>query len=386
MYSIKVLHFYKTSILDTMGGVEVFMDTLCNATANLGIDNTILALSKNPSKDINLMPRYKILQTKQNFFIASTGFSFSAFKKFRELVAEADIIHYHFPNPFADVLHFSCLINKPTIVTYHSDIIKQKHLLKIYNPLMHKFLLSADKIIATSPNYFSTSDILQHYASKVRIIPIGLNRESFPLLKTERLSYWRKLLPADFFLFIGSMRYYKGLYTALDAIKGTTLHLVLAGNGGIENDLKDYAQKNAINNAHFIGPISEEDKIALHTLSKAFVFPSNARSEAFGISLLEAASLRKPLISCEIGTGTSFVNVNNETGLVIEHSSPLELRSAMKFLVENNDAAIKFGANAEQRYLKFFTATKQAESYVDVYRELLPDGSSRADTFALPKA
>lgn len=371
MRNIKVLHVYKTAIPDTIGGVEVFMDMLCNDTADFGIENTVFALSKNPAKDAIQMSKYKLFQAKQNFFIASTGFSIVAFKMFRELAVKADIIHYHFPNPFADILHFSCFINKlnkPTLVTYHSDIIKQKYLLKIYNPLMHKFLRSVDKIIATSPNYLQTSEVLQRYAHKVSIIPVGANKST--ALREDRLDYWRKLLPADFFLFVGAMRYYKGLYTALDAIKGTNLQLVLAGSGGIETELKNYAQKHGIYNAHFLGSISNEDKIALHTLSKAFVFPSNARSEAFGLALLEAASLEKPLISCEIGTGTSFININQETGIVIKPSAPLELRAAMQFLLENADAAARFGSNAEKRYLQLFTAEKQTQAYVNAYREL----------------
>lgn len=371
MNNIKVLHFYKTAIPSTIGGVEVFMDTLCDTTADLGVNSTILALSKDPAPNVVAMPKYKLVQAKQNFFIASTGFSFSVVSKFRRLAAAADIIHYHFPNPFADILHVANQIKKPSVVTYHSDIIKQKHLLKIYNPLMHKFLAATDKIIATSENYFNTSAVLQKYADKVEIIPVGLDTKNLSALNPERVAYWQQRLPADFFLFVGALRYYKGLYTALDAIKGTNLQLAIAGSGGIENELKNYARQHGISNAHFVGNISEQDKVALHHLSKAFVFPSHLRSEAFGLSLVEAAALKKPMISCEIGTGTSFINVDQLTGFVIRPEAAPELRAAMHRLLECPDTATQFGINAQQRYLDLFTATKQAESYVNVYRQLL---------------
>lgn len=371
MGKIRVLHFYKTSLPATIGGVEVFMDTLCNATADLNIDNIVLSLSKHPSNEPICMSKYSVVQVKQNLFIASTGFSLSAFTKFRHLAATANIIHYHFPNPFADLLHFACRINKPAILTYHSDIIKQKRIMTIYKPLMHHFLDSMNKIIATSPNYFATSDILQKYKTKVETIPIGLSKNSMPLLNQARLDYWMKRLPKKFFLFIGAMRYYKGLHIALEAVKNTDLQLVLAGLGSIEYELKDTARQNNINNVHFLGSITEEDKIALLHLSYAFVFPSNLRSEAFGISLVEAASMQKPLISCEIGTGTSFVNIDQETGLVIQPSSPDALRNAMRFLLDNPDKANEFGLNAKKRYWQLFTAEKQAQAYARVYREIL---------------
>lgn len=369
--NIRVLHFYKTSLPSTIGGVEVFMDTLCNATADLKVENTILALSEKPAGNPINMAKYHVIQAKQNFFVASTGFSISAFAKFRKLATEADIIHYHFPNPFADMLHFICKINKPTVVTYHSDIIKQSKLMRLYKPLMQKFLRSMTKIITTSPNYFATSDILKTYKEKVAVITIGLNKDRFPALNIERLAYWKQRLPEKFFLFIGAMRYYKGLSIALDAIKGTNYNLVLAGVGPVEKKLKEHATKNGLDNVYFLGAISEEDKIVLHYLSYAFVFPSNLRSEAFGISLIEAAALRKPLISCEIGTGTSFVNIDKETGLVIEPSSPTALRKAMQFLIENPNKALEFGVNAEKRYWQLFTAEKQAQAYLEVYKEML---------------
>ena len=100
-------------------------------------------------------------------------------------------------------------------------------------------------------------------------------------------------------------------------------------------------------------------------------FPSNLRTEAFGIALLEAAYFGNPLISCEIGTGTSFVNKHDETGLVVKPGCPKDLRDAMLKLLNNKDLAIKMGKNAKKRAKKLFNSDKQSKSYLKIYSEIL---------------
>lgn len=369
--SINILHVYKTSLPASYGGVEGFIDTLCKADSKLGVKNTILTLHPKPQKQPIEMDGYTIHQAKQNLFLASTGFSVSAFSKFKQLSNDADIIHYHFPNPFADMLHVACRPKKPSIVTYHSDIIRQKHLFNIYRPLKRWFLNSVDHIVSTSPNYFVSSNVLQRYANKVSVIPIGIDPKNYETVDSERLDFWRSRLSKPFFLFVGAMRYYKGLHIALEAIAGTEIQIAIAGINGIEKDLKAQASALQLKNIDFLSFVNNEDKIALLHLCHGFIFPSHLRSEAFGISLLEAAMVGKPMISCEIGTGTTFVNCANETGLVINPGSPRELREAMQFLLDNPKVAATMGKNAKKRCLELFTADQKAKSYYDLYQQLL---------------
>lgn len=368
---IKVLHFFKAALPESVGGTEIFMDRLSNETADLQIENTIFSLSKKPVTRIRTYKKYKMIQSKQDFFVASTGFSFSAFYIMKQLSKEADIIHYHYPNPFADLLHFLLKIKKPTIITYHSDIVRQKKLLFIYKPLRKYFLDSANKIIATSPNYLKTSEVLKKYSPKVEVIPIGLSKADIAKPSKLELKYWKKLLPSGFFVFVGAMRYYKGLFIALEALRGTEHQLVLVGTGSTEKELKKYVKKYDMKNILFVGNVSEESKFAILALSRALILPSHLRSEAFGISLVEAALMEKALISCELGTGTSYVNVHNQTGLVIPPESPFDLQKALDFIVDHPKKAEEFGKNAKKRALALFSSKKMAKRYVDIYKTLL---------------
>ena len=281
------------------------------------------------------------------------------------------MIHYHFPWPFADLLHFVTRVNKPTVLTYHSDIVKQKHLLKLYQPLMNKFLGSVDRIVATSPNYLKSSKVLSRFRDKVSVIPIGLDKSTYPVASTDRLEHWQKKIGDKFFLFLGVMRYYKGLHILIEAARNSDYPIIIAGAGPIEKELKEQAKNLGINNIHFVGFVSDEDKVVLLTLSYAILFPSHLRSEAFGISLLEGAMYGKPLISSEIGTGTTYINIDGETGVVVSPSNSNALRQAMDYLWNNPVIAKKMGESSEARYWDLFTADKMAKAYTDLYNSIL---------------
>ena len=371
MKNMKILHVFKASLPESYGGIEFFINNLCGSLSKLGVKNKVLTLSKKPSRSPLRMKGYLVYQAKQNFYIASTGFSLTAFKKFYKLAQEVDIIHYHFPNPFADLLHLICRPQKPTVLTYHSDIVKQKLLLQIYKPLMRFFLKSVNKIIATSPKYLSSSKTLQNYSNKVSIIPCSVDYKSLHDINQKKLKYWSNRLNKPFFLFVGALRYYKGLHIALEAIVGTKINLVIAGSEGIENKLKKKAKALNIDNVSFLGFVKNQDKIALLHLCYAFIFPSHLRSEAFGLSLLEAASVGKPMISCEIGTGTSYINIDNLTGKVIEPNSPIKLQEAMNFLLENPKIALKMGQNAKKRSQELFSKEIESLNYLKIYNSLL---------------
>ena len=122
----------------------------------------IILVSKNKKSSYQIkIDNYEVIFIPENFSIFSTSFSIGAFKKFKELVLKSDIIHYHFPYPFSDILNIFCRVRKPKILTYHSDIVRQKKFMFLYRFLMNSFLKSVDKIVATSPNYLSTSKVLK---------------------------------------------------------------------------------------------------------------------------------------------------------------------------------------------------------------------------------
>jgi len=241
---------------------------------------------------------------------------------------------------------------------------------------MRRFLTRVDRIVATSPNYLRTSKILVDYHKKTEVIPIGLDLATYPIFDPSIGSKWPNLIGKRFFLFVGVLRYYKGLHILIDALRGTDYSVVIAGAGPIEAELRQQAIDLKLANVHFLGALTDNEKVALFNLCYAAIFPSHLRSEAFGITLLEAAMYGKPLISSEVGTGTSYVNVHGETGLVVPPSDPASLRGAMQILLDNPELAAQMGNRAKQRYQKCFTASQMTDRYVNLYDQLLFERAS----------
>jgi glycosyltransferase involved in cell wall biosynthesis len=370
---MRVLHFYRTYFPDTVGGIEQVINQLARGTAALGIETEVLSLSRARRAETIELDGHLAHSAKLDFQIASTGFSTSAFSRFSELAAKADIIHYHYPWPFMDLVHLATRVRKPSVVTYHSDIIRQKHLFKLYKPLKQRFLASVNRIVATSPNYLETSHVLDRYRNKTTVIPIGLDKASYPEPSPALIEQWRSRFAGRFFLFVGMIRYYKGLHILLDAVKDTEFPVVIVGSGPVEDELKQQARELGLSDVHFLGAISEVDKVALLKLCYGLVFPSHLRSEAFGVSLLEGAMYGKPLISSEIGTGTSYINLHQKTGLVVPPSDPHALRAAMQTLWDSPALAREMGRNGETRYWEYFTAQKMAQSYAELYRTVVAE-------------
>jgi glycosyltransferase involved in cell wall biosynthesis len=362
---MRVLHVFKTYLPDSFTGIERVIWEIAEGTHRLGVSSEVLSLSLDPRPMTVEVGHHLSTRARRDLNIASTGLSLSLLKLFRERIVDADVVHYHFPWPMMDLVHALARVRKPSIVTYHSDVVRQRALRAVYAPLMHWFLGSTDRIIATSQNYLESSSVLARYRSKTEVIPLGIGPRIDP--PQELIDHWRSRVGSSFFLFVGELRYYKGIQFLLEAAQLSRAPVVVVGAG-------EFAQRIAAShlpNVVMVGRVGDPDKEALLSLCRAFVLPSHLRSEAFGVSLLEAARAGKAMISCELGTGTSYVNSRCETGFVVPPADPAALAEAMTTLWNDEALTGRFGAAARRRYEDKFRAEDMGAAYAALYRRLL---------------
>jgi glycosyltransferase involved in cell wall biosynthesis len=371
---LRALQVYRTYFPDPPGGLQEAIRQIALASSDFGIQEKIFTLSPNPLPSSIFRPEGEVLRARSWMAPASCDLGgFAAFRQFALACSQSDVVHYQFPWPFEDVLHALVRPQIPAVMTYQSDVVRQKFFGAIYAPLMWRTLKTMRVIVATSPAYARTSPVLSHPSNrdKVRVIPNGIVEESYSKDADDgvfdRIGMNRN---EPYFLFIGVLRYYKGLHTLVQAARHIDAKIVIAGSGPEEQALKELLIQTGAKNVIFAGQITEMEKVALLRSCQALVLPSHLRSEAFGMVLVEAAMFNKPQISCEIGTGTSFVNLHEESGIVVPPESPEDMARAMNLLLRETTTKEKLGLAARARYERLFSGNALGKAYADLYRDV----------------
>lgn len=356
----KILIVYKTSHINSFGGVESFLKGLIKYIDKSKFKIRLINVSDCKNK-IGVRKFYgaEIYTYKESFNISSNNFSFELLSNFKKHADWADLIHYNFPWPTSDFIHFLFKIKKPYIISYHADIVRQKFLLIIYKPLMFNFLRGAKCVITSSPNYKKSSRILGELENVITV-PYGIEEPKYTFKKSI------KLFNNNFYIFVGVLRYYKNLPDLFEAFKNLNQNLVVLGHGPLSTNLNNYLRKNNIKNIIILGESDNDTKYTLMKNSIAVILPSKNRAESFGFSLLEGAALKKALISCDINSGMSYINKHNITGL---HFKPNNIDSLKKQIIKlsNSSIARTFGLNAFRRYQNLFSINKMVNSYENIY-------------------
>ncbi len=264
------------------------------------------------------------------------------------------------------------------VITYHSDIVRQRTLRVLYRPLLWRVLESADRLIATSPTYLESSPYLSHFREKCSVIPLGTDLERFDQVDARHVDALRqRLFPQvgsqPVLLFVGRLRYYKGLNDLLHALPQVPeAHLLVVGDGPMREPWEQLARDLKIaGRVTFAGQVNDADLPACYKLGDIFVLPANARAEAFGTVIVEAMAAGLPVISTEVGSGTSWVNLHGTTGLIVPARDAQALAQAANSLLSDPASRAAMGLAAHQRAHAEFSQAAMIERVEQVYRTVL---------------
>jgi glycosyltransferase involved in cell wall biosynthesis len=361
---MKVLHVYK-DYEPIVGGIENHIKTLAEAQVKAGHDVTVLVTNPGGEKPNVLLNGVHVIRASRLATIASTPLSIQFPGTLAAL--KPDITHLHFPYPVGEVSQWLVGEKRPFVITYHSDIVKQQSILRVYGPLLRRILARAAQILPTSEKYVATSPWLQPVADKCTAVPLSVSVAPFEIAEP--------LFPKDempILLFVGVHRYYKGLDTLIRAMPELSARLLVGGDGPMRAEWHTLAKELGVTDkVQFLGQVSDENLPRLYASADMFVLPANARAEAFGKVLLEAMAARLPCITTEVGTGTSFVVQDGVTGLVVPPKDEDALKTAVNQLISNPSLRQQMGAAGRERVLTEFTPELMVERVENVYRQVL---------------
>lgn len=287
--------------------------------------------------------------------------------------AKADITVFHSPMPTAEVSWLFPFKKGKMIVRYHSDVVRQAAAMKIYKPLLVHFLKKADLIIPTSEPYLKTSPYLGLFKEKCRVVPLGIVAEEFQDVDSVKVESIKASTNRPIVLFTGRHRYYKGLEFLVKASNDINGTVIITGEGPQTSELK--AMANSIHSdIRFTGKLDQSDLVAHLHACDVFAFPSIERSEAFGISILEAHACGKPVVATALGTGVEFANLHEKTGLNVPPKNSKALAEAINCLLDDPDTRMSMGNFAKNRIENDFHAKSIAEQELALYEEVLSNG------------
>ena len=373
---MRVLQVYKDYDPPVKGGIEGHLNLLANGLARRNVEVQVLVSNTCPQDQWVWEGAIPVTKAGQWGRLASAPLNPGFPRLLKTLSRQADLVHFHFPNPTGEISALAVALSTPAVVTYHSDIVRQKRLRLLYQPLMNLFLSRVDRIIATSPGYLRTSKTLIRFRRKTVVIPLGVDLQRFQV--STEISGSRGSIPE--ILFVGRFRYYKGLHILIEAMKKVKgARLLLVGRGPLEPELESRITSDGLaQKVILLGELGHDDLIRQIRESRVLVLPSVERSEAFGIVLMEAMACGKAVISTELGTGTSFVNQHGKTGLVVPPGNPQALADALNALVKDPRRCRLMGRTAHRRIRSHFSADLMVERTLAVYRSVLTHHDSKA--------
>ncbi len=353
-----------------IGGVEKIVQQI---SENLKDDFNISVLCCRPKgrtkrEKINGV---RVIKTSSLGLFWGMPFSFSFLRLFRKMRNNFDLIDYHYPFPLADLAIFLFQPKGKLVVHYHADIVRQKILNFLINPLTFNTLERADLIIVSNPNIIKSSLYLRNFQDKCKVVPFGVDLEEFQKPDKVKVKEIKKNY-GDFVLFVGRLSYYKGVEYLIKAIKDLDVNLVIIGEGEEKEFLvEEIEELNIENKVFFLSFMTKKELINFYHSCRVLVLPSIFESEAFGIVLIEAMACGKPVISTELGTGTSFVNQNRITGFVAAPQDPQELCFLIERVIHDDKKHRQMCKNALRRVEEVFNLEKVIEQTKNTYNNIL---------------
>lgn len=355
-----ILHIYK-DYPPVLGGIEGHVRDLAEGLVARGHQVTVLVTNTSRCTSIERpAPGLTVVRAARMAHVASTPLSPAMIALAHGV--HADVVHLQFPYPPGDLAAMAAPASPPLVVSYQSDIVRQQTLLRLYRPLLALTLRRAARIIASSPGYIASSPFLRAHAAKCVVVPPGIDVMRFS--PGDRRAHTVPRL-----LFVGRLRYYKGLHILIEALRQVEgVELWIAGNGPERARLeRQVAGAGLRHRVRFLGDVADKDLPALYRQADIFVLPSHLRAEAFGIVLVEALASGLPCISTALGTGTDFVNAHEETGLVVPPGDAAPLAEAIRRLRDDPALRATYGEAGVRRARTLFSRERMLDAVEQVY-------------------
>jgi glycosyltransferase involved in cell wall biosynthesis len=369
----KVLHvgkFYPPH----MGGIETHLEAICGELRK-SVDLEVIVASDDRRATEDVVRGVKVSRLPTHLTLASTPLCPGMAGRIRR--AGADIVHIHLPNPTAVLAYLASGHAGKLVVTYHSDTVRQKVLGAMFEPFLHRALRRSAAIIATSPDYRQSSQVLAHYLDRCHVIPYGIALEEFESADPSEVRAIREQYGERLILSVGRLVYYKGFEYLIQAMAKVNGKLIIIGDGPLRGKLQELVRGLGLGGkVIFAGEIQNERVVPYYHAAALFALASVARSEAFGIVQIEAMAAGIPVVNTKLDSGVPFVSLHEKTGLTVAPNDSDALAAACNGLLDDPGWRQSLGNAGRIRARQEFSLDRMTGRTLSLYDALI-HGPSR---------
>lgn len=359
------------------GGVEKVMYDLASGLSEKGIRCDMLCASgKGEQGHKKINENSDLWYTKTWMKVAATTISPSMIFKLRKMCNKYDIVHIHHPDPMSALALWLSGYKGKVILHWHSDILKQKQLLKLYKPLQDWLLQRSALILGTSPVYVQESPFLADVQEKIDALPIGVNSMARTNDEEKNILALRQKYEGKKIVFsMGRLVGYKGYKYLIDA--ATYLPddyvILIGGEGPLKEELQEQIDRKGLGEkVKLIGFVKDDELYTYFGGCDLFCLSSTQRTEAFAIVQVEAMSCGKPVVATQIpGSGVPWVNEDGVSGINVPIEDSSAIAEAIQNICSEKSVYQSYGEHALERYKKLFTKDDMLEKCIDFYKHLL---------------
>ncbi|HEX6275000.1 MAG TPA: glycosyltransferase, partial [Polyangiaceae bacterium] len=305
MSNVKVLHvgkFYPPH----KGGIESHLGALCEGLSG-SIETEALVANEGPETVEETINGIRVTRTGTLFNLSAASVCPDLGRRMRE--ARADIVHVHLPNPTAILSYLASRVPGKLVFSHHSDIVRQRVLGTLFEPVLRHAFRRADAIVVATPNHITSSRVVRSYEKKCAVIPYGIDARRFGEHDDAAVRDIRARFGSRIVLSVGRLVYYKGFEYLIRAMRRVEGHLIIVGEGPLFGELTREARDAGV--ADRVTILTEVENVRpYYQAADVFVLASNARSEAFGIVQLEAMACGVPVVNTRLDSGVPCVSLD----------------------------------------------------------------------------
>lgn len=367
---MKVLHVGKYFPPEA-GGMESHLFNLAPCLGNK-VDLEVIVFTRGHKFTMESYENFCLHRLPAQAMVAGQPINLRLLEYMRDI--HADIVHIHHPNPYALWAFIHSGHPGKLVVTYHSDIVRQKILGHIIRPLLNRAWQRTRAFSVSSLPFVNSSPVLSRYRDIVHIVPHGISPNVYLQPISEKARYLRASVQGLIFLCIGRLVTYKGFIYAIRAMdalrrKNIAAHLFIVGEGCLFDSLHNEITKLGLQDCiTMTGRV--DDTLPYYQASDVFVLPSCENNETLGIVQVEAMMCGKPVINTSLPTGVPHISLHGITGLTVPAKDWLALADAMNQLLQNESMRKNMGEAARMRALTEFTAERSANLTFNLYKKI----------------